>query len=101
DGDGDGDEGASMNDEHIEIADGSTRVTVVPALGALVTSFKVGDRELLYADESTEGPAGTSRRGGVPVLFPSPGKLKNDLFEAEGRYGKLKNHGFARDMRFT
>lgn len=86
----------------VRLAFGDARAEVRPDLGALVTRFSVEGRELLYLDEaSLAGGPGTSRRGGVPVLFPSPGRLKSDLFEIDGRYGSLKNHGFARDLPFA
>jgi galactose mutarotase-like enzyme len=38
-------------------------------------------------------------RGGIPVLFPSPGKLTGDTFRSQGRVASgLKQHGFARLM---
>lgn len=83
---------------------------VVPSVGALVTRLSLGGRELLYLDDATRAAidaepgspdASAPKRGGIPVLFPSPGRLKADLFEAEGRYGSLKNHGFARDLPFS
>lgn len=83
--------------------DGSTEAELAPSLGGLVTRFSARGREVLFLDEaslSSNDPK-VSRRGGIPVLFPSPGRLKGDLFEAEGRYGALKNHGFARDLPFT
>lgn len=87
-----------------------TSAEVVPTLGALVTRLSLGGRELLFLDDATRAAIDAdpeavdpkaSRRGGIPVLFPSPGRLKADLFEAEGRYGSLKNHGFARDLPFS
>jgi galactose mutarotase-like enzyme len=76
---------------------------IAPGMGAVVTRLSIDGQELLHIDE--EGwKAATERaprRGGVPVLFPSPGRLKNDMFEIDGRYGALLNHGFARDLPFT
>ena len=87
----------------LQSADASAKAELVPSLGALVTKFSVGGRELLYLDEASiaSEDSKVARRGGVPLLFPSPGRLKSELFEAEGRYGSLKNHGFARDCAFT
>lgn len=82
--------------------DGSAEVEVAPSMGALVTRLTLANRPILYLDEAslTSTDPKVSKRGGVPVLFPSPGTLKSGMFEAEGRYGALKNHGFARDMPF-
>lgn len=81
--------------------DGAASVEVDPTLGALVTRLSLGGRDVLYLDEASLADPKASKRGGIPVLFPSPGRLKADLFEAEGRYGSLKNHGFARDLPFA
>jgi galactose mutarotase-like enzyme len=75
-----------------------SRVEIAPQRGALVTSFKVKDRELLYLEPATLGDATKNVRGGIPVLFPSPGKLTSDLFTRDGRTGSMKQHGFARNM---
>jgi len=40
-------------------------------------------------------------RGGVPVLFPSPGKLEGDAWSRGGQGGRLKQHGFARNASWT
>jgi len=41
-----------------------SRVVIAPQRGALVTSFSVGGRELLYLDESTLSDATKNVRGG-------------------------------------
>jgi galactose mutarotase-like enzyme len=77
---------------------GASEVVLAPARGALVTSFRVSNRELLFLDASTLGDASKNVRGGIPVLFPSPGKLENDVFNRNGRQGSMKQHGFARNL---
>jgi len=37
----------------------------------------------------------------APVLFPVVGKLKNDVLHWRGKTYPMKQHGFARDLRFT
>jgi galactose mutarotase-like enzyme len=74
------------------------RVVAAPRRGALVTSFRVGQRELLYLDEATLNDAAQNVRGGIPVLFPSPGKLADDTWQYAGQRGRLKQHGFARNL---
>jgi galactose mutarotase-like enzyme len=72
---------------------------VAPQRGAIVTSFQVGGRELLYMEEATLHDPTKNVRGGIPVLFPSPGKLTGDTFRYQGRVGTdLKQHGIARLM---
>lgn len=75
-----------------------TRVLIAPHRGALVTSFRIGERELLYLDAETFRDPAKNVRGGIPVLFPSPGKLEADRWQWGGRSGSLKQHGFARAL---
>jgi galactose mutarotase-like enzyme len=76
-------------------------VVVTPARGAIVSGFRVGARELLYLDESTLRDPTKNVRGGIPVLFPTPGKLRDDSWHWAGRTGSLKQHGFARNLAWT
>jgi galactose mutarotase-like enzyme len=75
-----------------------SRAEVVPQRGGIVSSFAVDGRELLYLDPATLADPSKNVRGGIPVLFPSPGKLKDDRFAREGKQGELKQHGFARNL---
>jgi galactose mutarotase-like enzyme len=79
----------------------ASQVTIAPQRGALVTSFRVGERELLYLDAGTLLDAGKNVRGGIPVLFPAPGKLEGDSWHRAGHTGAMKQHGFARNVRWT
>jgi galactose mutarotase-like enzyme len=81
----------------LNLAVGDTHVTIAPHRGAIVTSFRVDDRELLYLDQATFNDRSKNVRGGIPILFPSPGKLENDSWTRAGRSGQLKQHGFARN----
>lgn len=83
-----------------DVASGSA-VTIAPQRGALVTSFRVGDRELLYLDAATFVDPAKNVRGGVPVLFPTPGKLEGDVWQHQGNRGALPQHGFARNLPWT
>jgi galactose mutarotase-like enzyme len=89
--------------ERIELRDGaaSSAATVAPGRGAIVTSFRVGDREVLYLDEATLQDPTKNVRGGVPLLFPSPGPLTGGRFSRAGRSGAMKQHGFARELAWT
>jgi galactose mutarotase-like enzyme len=71
---------------------------VAPHRGAIVTSFRVGGREFLYFDSTTFDDPAKNIRGGIPVLFPTPGKLEHDRWTRDGRSGELKQHGFARNL---
>ncbi|MET0342500.1 MAG: galactose mutarotase [Polyangiales bacterium] len=84
---------------HDERAD--SVVELAPARGALVTSFAVAGRELLYLDDASFRDLSKNVRGGIPVLFPSPGRLTGDAYTHEGTRYSLKQHGFARTLPFT
>jgi galactose mutarotase-like enzyme len=84
----------------IELKDADSRVTIAEERGAIVTSFSIAGRELLYMDESTLRDPSKNVRGGIPILFPSPGKLDGDRFSHDGKSGSMKQHGFARDEPF-
>jgi len=84
----------------VELADtdaGSLAV-VAPTRGGMLTRFRVGGVEALYLDEGTFRDPGKNVRGGVPVLFPSPGKLTGDAWARGGARGSLEQHGFARKL---
>jgi galactose mutarotase-like enzyme len=91
---------ASITGDTLELHDDEARssAAVVPGRGAIVTHFRVGDRELLYLDEATLRDPTKNVRGGVPVLFPSPGPLAGDRFARGGHTGSMKQHGFARNL---
>jgi galactose mutarotase-like enzyme len=72
--------------------------TLAPARGGLVTHFAIGERRVLFMDLDTLRDPTKSVRGGVPVLFPSPGKLVDDAWAYAGRRGSMKQHGFARNL---
>ena len=73
-------------------AEGQT-VELVPARGGLLTRWTVEGEEVLYLDQATLLDLGQNVRGGVPQLFPSPGK--------PWAGSPLPQHGFARQRPFT
>jgi galactose mutarotase-like enzyme len=78
-----------------------TSAEIAPSRGGLVTSLRVRGRELLYLDEATFTDATKNVRGGIPILFPTPGKLIDDAWRYGDRTGVLKQHGFARNSVWT
>lgn len=78
-----------------------TLAEVAPARGGLVTRWQVGGRERLYLDESTLLDPSKNVRGGIPLLFPTPGKLEGDAWSRAGRQGALPQHGFARNESWS
>jgi galactose mutarotase-like enzyme len=84
-----------------QLVDGSAVAEIAPARGGMVTRFAVGSREIFYLDEATFRDETKNVRGGNPVLFPSPGPLANERFTWGGRSGSMKQHGFARNRRWS
>jgi len=80
----------------IELSSGAARATISPERGAIVTRW-FSEQELLYLDEATFRDPSKNVRGGIPVLFPSPGKLTGDRYPR----GSMKQHGFARNVAWT
>ncbi|MBP6835184.1 MAG: galactose mutarotase [Deltaproteobacteria bacterium] len=89
--------------ETVVLRDESADATVAlaPSRGGIVTRFFVGDRPVLYLDESTLLDPSKNIRGGVPVLFPSPGALAGERFRHGDATGSMKQHGFARQRPWT
>jgi galactose mutarotase-like enzyme len=78
--------------------DCGSRLSVVPERGAIVTSWQIGDRELLYLDRDRFLDPNLSVRGGIPILFPICGNLPENTYTLDNRTYTLKQHGFARDL---
>jgi galactose mutarotase-like enzyme len=87
--------------ESITLRHTDTVVTIAPQRGAIVTSFRARGRELLYLDQATFNDRSKNVRGGIPLLFPTPGKLENDRWHRAGRSGEMKQHGFARNLAWS
>ena len=87
----------------VDLADDAAKsiASIATKRGAIATRFAVNGRELFFLDESTLADQAKNVRGGNPVLFPSPGKLKDDAWAREGHAGKMKQHGFARNLPWT
>lgn len=81
----------------MELTAGRARATLLPERGALIAQWSIGGDELLYMDSATLADPTKNVRGGNPVLFPSPGKLRDDRYAR----GLLKQHGFARTLPWT
>ena len=54
----------------VESPDGAVRASIVPEMGAAVSSLRFGDRELLYQHPFFWDRASERTRGGFPFLFP-------------------------------
>ena len=75
--------------------------TLAPARGGMLIGLTIGGRALLYLDRATFDDPSANVRGGIPVLFPSPGKLTGDAWSHGGAHGAMKQHGFARNLPWT
>ncbi len=60
--------------------------------GAHITSYRMGERELLWMSETSSFESGKAIRGGIPVCWPWFG-----VYDAEG---SRPQHGFARTSMF-
>lgn len=70
-----------------------------PERGGIITSIKLQGKEILYLDEETFKNKDVNVKGGIPVLFPNAGPIPDELKTDE--LGNLKQHGFARDSKFS
>lgn len=77
--------------------DANSEVEVCPSRGGLITRFKVGETPVLAMDDSTLYDLSKNVRGGVPVLFPMAGPLKDNTVSFHGKTYEMKQHGFARN----
>jgi len=87
--------------ETVTLASGDSRVVIAPARGGMVTRFDVEGQALLFLDEDSLLDGSKNVRGGIPVLFPSPGPLAGERFARAGNAGTMKQHGFARNEAWT
>ena len=74
-------------------------VSFSPDRGGIITSLKLEGEEILYFDSKTFKDTETNVKGGIPILFPNAGPIPDEIKTEELK--NLKQHGFARDSRFT
>jgi galactose mutarotase-like enzyme len=91
-------DGSAVGSDDLEIRGEHARFIVRPARGGMLTVFEVDGTRVLYMDDSTLEDPAQNVRGGMPVLFPSPGRLHDDTWRYEHAFGFMKQHGFARDL---
>ena len=90
--------GNSLKRENIKTLEGS-EVSFSPERGGIITSLKLDGKEILYLDEETFNNLNSSVKGGIPILFPNAGPIPDEIKTEE--YANLKQHGFARDMKWS
>jgi len=76
-------------------------VALAPGRGGMVTRFRVGETNVLYMDADTLHNPMQNVRGGIPVLFPIAGALRDDKLLDGGASHQLRQHGFARNLAWT
>lgn len=81
---------------HLHDRGADTCVQIAPFRGGLIKRLRVRDHDVLYLDEATFEDRQKNVRGGIPILFPSPGRLAGDVFSIDGVTGALPQHGFLR-----
>lgn len=85
---------------HLHDREAGSSVQIAPFRGGLIKRFRVHGRDVLYMDDATFEDRQKNVRGGIPILFPSPGRLEGDAFAIDGEKGKLPQHGFLRQREF-
>jgi aldose 1-epimerase len=87
----------------LEDRSAQVRAEIWPAGGFNCTRWRIGHLEMLYGD-ALFGPGGKATRGGIPILFPFPNRIRDGRFSWEGTHyrlpandpsGKNAIHGFA------
>lgn len=74
------------------------QIEVVPARGAIITSWRIQNQDILYLDAERFANQQLSVRGGIPILFPICGNLPDNTYTYQDRQYQLKQHGFARNL---
>lgn len=76
-------------------------LTICLTQGGMVTELGVNGEEILYLNKATLFDESRPIRGGIPVLFPTSGKLSNDSYIWNEQEYHMPVHGFARDHTWT
>ncbi|WP_040203824.1 aldose epimerase family protein [Neobacillus jeddahensis] len=71
-------------------------LNIVPERGGIISGFGVEGEEILFLNKETLYNPNKNIRGGIPILFPISGQLKNGEYEWDGMVYQMKNHGVAR-----
>lgn len=97
---------------HLETPDRRTTTSIAAHLGGLVTSIQMPDynaphqkRELLYLPKDFDLNKSSRIRGGLPLCFPTCGRLTRDgiadTYLYRGQRYQIGIHGFAHSLSFT
>jgi aldose 1-epimerase len=95
--------------ESIALEAQSERAVIVPAAGCQCLGYRVGGIEVIAGPANPEAWREHPHRGGIPILFPWPGRIADAQFTFKGReYRMAVNeparghaiHGFACERAF-
>ena len=91
-----------MSLDIVKIAGGAVAAEIVPEKGGICTRLTIGGEEILYLDPATlDEDRETKVRGGIPILFPNPGRLTDDTYKLGSESFFLPQHGFARNLPWS
>lgn len=76
---------------------GELLAEVDPSNGMNLMRLRAGQRELLLFDGERQA---NGRTTGMPLLFPTPNRVRNEVFRFEGLEVPAMMHGFARHQAF-
>lgn len=76
----------------------SSNIRISPERGGIVIGFEVEGKEILYLDSETFYDESQSVHGGIPILFPICGSLRNNEYVCNGKKYSMYRHGFARAL---
>lgn len=89
--------GPSTSDRLITISSGPITAVIDPSWGMSVESLCLSGDELIVCDLARK-EAGAAY--GIPILFPTPNRVKGGSYSFDGRTIGAKMHGFVRHERF-
>src|SRR5208337_4602792 len=75
--------------ELITLESQSERAVIVPGAGCQCLSYRVGTLDVIAGPESPDAWRAHPHRGGIPILFPWPGRVAGARFAFKGREYRL------------
>ena len=80
--------------------DNNNFINFCPSRGGIITNWIFNNQQILYFDQKRFLDKSKSIRGGIPILFPICGNLKNNSLFGDN-FLDLMQHGFARDQKWN
>lgn len=84
----------------IEDAQSGLQVSVLPEYGGMISGISYQGREILSMDESCIESSPVTA-GGIPILFPFPGKTKDDSYRLYDHTYYMPIHGLVKNACFA